>query len=205
MDIIGSIILALLTVVATSLDEVILLAMFYGTVPADPYGTDRRRAIGRGYIVGSILAIMISATVSLGLVQIPDHSLLSWIGLIPIIMGVYSLIRPKGQKDELEVAGTVAEHTSGLAPTLQFVILALVLSVDDFGVYIPLLTSMVLGEALIMIITAIICVFIIAMIGRRISDISSVKRILDKVERWLVPVLFIAIGAYTVLDGQIGL
>jgi cadmium resistance protein CadD (predicted permease) len=205
MDIIGTLILALLTVVATSLDEVVLLAMFYGTVPSGRAGSDRRRAIGTGYITGSILAVMISATVALGLVQIPNNQLLSWIGIIPLIMGIYALARPNGEKEELEVAGTVAVHTKGFGPAMQFAVLALVLSIDDFGVYIPLLAGMELGEALIMIAVAITCIFGIALAGRRISKVSSVKNIVEKAERWLVPVFFIVIGAYTVIEGQTGL
>ncbi|MGE4212542.1 MAG: cadmium resistance transporter [Candidatus Methanomethylophilaceae archaeon] len=204
MDIIGTLILALLTVVATSLDEVVLLAMFYGTAPAGKAGSERRRAIGTGYIAGSILAVMISATVALGLVHIPNDRMLSWIGLIPLAMGIYALVRPKGAKEELEVAGTVAAHTKGFGPATQFAVLALILSFDDFGVYIPLLTGMELGEAMIMIIVAIVCIFGIAMAGKHISNVPSVKSILDRAERWLVPVLFIAIGAYTVIEGQIG-
>ena len=201
MDIIGTLILALLTVVATSLDEVVLLAMFYGTVPSGRAGSDRRRAIGTGYITGSILAVMISATVALGLVQIPNNRLISWIGIIPLVMGIYALARPNGEEEELEVAGTVAVHTKGFGPAMQFA----VLSIDDFGVYIPLLAGMELGEALIMIAVAITCIFGIALAGRRISKVSSVKNILEKAERWLVPVFFIVIGAYTVIEGQTGL
>jgi cadmium resistance protein CadD (predicted permease) len=205
MDIIGTLILALLTVVATSLDEVVLLAMFYGTAPAGTAGSDKRRAIGTGYITGSILAVMISATVALGLVQIPNNRILSWIGLIPLAMGIYALARPRGAKEELEVAGAVSAHTKGFGPAIQFAVLALVLSLDDFGVYIPLLAGMELGEALIMIVVAMVCIFGIALTGSRISSLSSVKNTLDKTERWLVPVLFMAIGAYTVIEGQIGL
>ncbi len=65
------------------------------------------------------------------------------------------------------MAGAVTGRTSSLAPILQSVILAPVLIVDDFGVYAPLLTSMVLVEAYTMIITARICVFIVTAVERR--------------------------------------
>lgn len=147
---------------------------------------------------------MISATVALGLLQIPNNRLLSWIGIISLAMGIYALARPKSEKEELEVAGTVAFHTKNFGPAMQFAVLALMLSLDDFGAYIPLLAGMELGEALIMIVVAIVCIIGIVLAGRRISNFSSVKDILDKAERWLVPVLFIAIGAYTVIEGQMG-
>lgn len=165
----------------------------------------KRQAIERGYIIGSLLSITIYSTVALGLIQIPNHRLLSWMGAIPIALGIYALIRPKGVDAELEVAANISTRMSGFSPMLQFTVLAIVLSIDDFGVYIPLLTSMELGEIFIMIAVAVIGLIGIIAAGKKISDTSSVKKMLDKVERWLVPVLFIVIGLYTLINGQFDL
>ncbi len=205
MDIFVIFALGIVTAIATSLDEIIVLAMFHGSVAPGPEGRHRRRIIGLGYFLGSLFGVFIFAGIAVGLVQFPVQRYIFWLGLIPILMGIYSLIHTKDDS-ELQTAGSIIGRTRGsLAPLAQYIIIALVLSFDDFGVYIPLLAVMRTQEILMIIFAAVINVILVIYVSQRISNLAVVKRYLDKVAQWLIPVIFILIGLFVIINGYTAL
>lgn len=71
MDIFVIFALGIVTAIATSLDEIIVLAMFHGSVAPGPEGRHRRRIIGLGYFLGSLFGVFIFAGIAVGLAQFP--------------------------------------------------------------------------------------------------------------------------------------
>ena len=79
--------------------------------------------------------------------------------------------------------------------------IALALSFDDFGVYIPLLAMMEIQEILIIIFAAIVNIILVIYVSQRISNIAFIKHYLDQVSRWLIPIVFISIGLFVIISG----
>lgn len=193
--------LGIVTAVATSLDEIVILVMFQGSASAGPDGRRRRKTIGLGYFIGSCLGVLIAVSIAIGLVQSPIQEYIFWLGLIPILMGLYSLIHPKDDNG-LQVAGSLISKTrSSLTPVVQYIVIALALSFDDFGVYIPLLAMMEIQEILIIIFAAIVNIILVIYVSQRISNIAFIKHYLDQVSRWLIPIVFISIGLFVIISG----
>lgn len=204
MDILKVFVLGFVVALATNVDKVVVFSMFHSSVPRGLDGRYRRRIINLGCFIGSCFGLLIYASVILGIIQLPIQEYLFWLGLIPISMGAYFLIRPGD--NEIQTAGsTIGKTSSSLTPLIQYIVIALVLSIDDLGVYIPLVAEMGASEILIIMFVAIVNIILVIYVSQRISNISVIKRYLDKVGRWLIPFIFILIGSFILISGYMGL
>lgn len=55
------------------------------------------------------------------------------------------------------------------------------------------------------IFAAVINVILVIYVSQRISNLAVVKRYLDKVAQWLIPVIFILIGLFVIINGYTAL
>ena len=83
-----------------------------------------------------------------------------------------------------------------------YTVVALALSLDDLGVYIPLLSVSDPFEIALILIIAVANIAIMIISSRYTSNISSIKCHIDKIQRWMAPTLFILIGIYVLARGM---
>lgn len=189
--------------VATTIGEIAVLTMFYISAPEGPEGKTKRRIIDMGYFIGSGLGILLSAVVALGFRHLIPFDYLCWLGVVPIAVGIFYLLRPVADR-EICKAGTVMDKLrTMLTPLGLYTMLAMVLALDDLTVYIPLLSVVSPSGMAVILIIAVVNIAIMIVGSRYIRNIASVKCHIDRIQRWLAPALFILIGVFVLAHGSL--
>lgn len=190
---------------ATTIGEIAVLTMFYLSAPEGPEGRRKRRAIDTGYILGSAVGLLISAAVAVILIQLPLEKILPWLGVIPVVIGLYYIFRPVADRGIYKAGKIMDKARSKLTSLALFTMVSLAMCIDDLGVFVPLLAVMEPVEMLVIVIIAILNFFFIVILSRRISNIASIKGHIDTLQQRVVPILFILIGIYIYVKGTSGL
>lgn len=126
---------------------------------------------------------------------IPDDWLIGLLGVIPIYLGVHYVMsdteEPK-KEDLLERIET--QNSQWLLWTVTFITLAS--GGDNLGIYIPYFTSLTSQEILIVILVFSGSISVLCYVCERLAHISFIAVILEKCEKFIVPLVFVGLGIY---------
>ncbi|WP_182884582.1 cadmium resistance transporter [Microbispora sp. H10885] len=188
---------ALAVFAGTNVDDVVILTVLF--LSARAQGRPRPWQIVTGQYAGIAALVAVSGVAALGLAVVPDQ----WaglLGLVPLALGVRGLVaavRSSGGDDD--PAPAVATGVLSVAGV------TVANGADNVSVYTPLFRS--IGPAATLLTIAVFAV-LVAVWCAAASWLGSHKKIIEFAERfghWLVPIVFIVIGALIVLDsGVIG-
>lgn len=184
------IITAIITYLATSIDEMPVLFMLY----TKGGNKGKGKTITITYFIGTFLLVALGLLGAFGLVQIPLKWVIGLIGLIPLGMGLKVLII--GDDDEEKAMETAKNQKSLWA---QVLVITLALGADDLGVYIPLFTTLTGGKILLMIFVFAFGVVIMCLISYRLTQIDQLKKFIEKQDRYFTGLVFIAIGILVII------
>ncbi|MER5420664.1 cadmium resistance transporter [Streptosporangium roseum] len=171
----------------TNVDDIVILTVLFLASRAG--GVPRPWQIVAGQYAGIAILVAVSAVAALGLTVVPDR----WaglLGLVPFGMGVWGLVR----KDDGGEAGPVASGVVSVAGV------TLANGADNISVYTPMFRTIGLSASLV---TIAVFALLIAVWCAAASWLGSHKKIIGLVERsgrWLVPVVFMVIGAVIVAE-----
>ncbi|WP_316496002.1 cadmium resistance transporter, partial [Enterococcus faecium] len=70
----------------------------------------------------------------------------------------------------------------------------------NLGIYIPYFTSLAFSEIIIALIVFAISVAVLCYISYKLAKISFVSETLEKYERIIVPIMFIALGIFIMIE-----
>jgi len=171
----------------TNVDEIVVLTVLFLSSRAS--GVPRPVQIVAGQYLGTAVLVALSAAAALGLAAVPDQ----WVrllGLVPLGLGVAGLVRTvrarsSGDRDAPVVARGLAAVTA----------LAIANGADNVSVYTPAFRAAGVAGGLVMI-----AVFAVLMGAWCVAAawLGSHRRVVRAVERtgdWLVPAVFVALGA----------
>jgi cadmium resistance protein CadD (predicted permease) len=161
---------------------IVLTALFM----ASAGGGLRPWQIVAGQYLGFAVMVAVSVLAAVGLFIAPGE----WeglIGLLPLMLGVRGLMKARHIED-----GDSALPVGGL-PSAAGVIIAN--GADNIAVYTPLFTALSIGGIAITIIVFFVLVGVWCALAWFLGGNKKVVAALVHVGKWLVPVVFIAIGA----------
>ncbi|MEV8635223.1 cadmium resistance transporter [Streptosporangium sp. NPDC051023] len=167
----------------TNVDDIVILTVLF--LAARSGGVPPPWKIVAGQYVGIAALVVVSAVAALGLAVVPDR----WVGLlglIPFGLGVWGFFR-KGDDAEPVASGVVSIAGVTVAN-----------GADNISVYTPMFRT--IGPASSLVTVAVFAV-LVAVWCAVASWLGSHKKIIELVERsgrWLVPVVFMVIGAVIV-------
>jgi len=180
--------------VVTNVDDFVVLTVLFATAGR---GGPSGRQIVTGQYLGIGLLVTVSSLVALGLSPVPAR----WIGLlglVPVGLGVRGLVRLRRPTDE-EV------RVTAMTGTLGVVALTLANGADNLSVYIPLFRQAGPGRSAAYVVTFAALVGVWCLVARAVAGRRVLVAGIDRVGRWLVPVLYIAIGIRViVVSGLVG-
>ena len=191
MNLLKTLLSAIITYLATSIDEIPILFMLYMSTEHKGKG----KTITLSYFLGTFLLVFIGLLGSWGLILIPMKWVIGLIGIIPIIMGIKIFF---DDDDDEEKAVAVSKKFNSL--WLQVLIITLAMGVDDLGVYIPLFTTLDGSEILQMLIVFAVSTAILCLISYRLTRIDKLVHFIEKGERFIVGIIFIAIGIMVMIE-----
>jgi len=185
------IIIAVITYLATSIDEIPMLFMLYTKTSNRGKG----KTITAFYFIGTFLLVGLGFLGAYGLVQIPVKWAVGLIGLVPLGMGIKMFI--DGDDDEEKAMVSAGKRRTLWAQVLT---ITFTLGADDLGVYIPLFTTISGWEIIQMLIVYAFGTAILCMISYRLTKIERLKEFIEKRERFVVSIVYAAIGILVMLD-----
>ncbi|GGI11855.1 hypothetical protein GCM10007368_38270 [Isoptericola cucumis] len=185
--------------VATNLDDIVVLTVLFAVAAR---GTSQLRGwqIVAGQYLGLITLIAVSFLAALGLTIVPDE----WVGLlglIPLAIGVLGLVRTlRGKDDDDE-----AESALKAVGLLGVAGITIANGGDNIAIYTPVFRTMSTTDALVTIAVFLVLLAGWCLLARAIGTNEKVTEALEKVEHWLVPVVFIGLGVFILIEsGTLG-
>ena len=174
--------------IGSNIDDLIVLIVLFlaarrGKLPAS--------RIVAGQYLGYGILVAGSIVIALGLAAVPQH----WVGLVgfvPLGLGIWGLIG---------AARHGPEHQPVLARRLWAIAaLSIANGSDDLSVYAPLLRTNTVADDVLIVAVLLIMVAIWCAIAWWLGSRRRVIAMLKHFGHWLVPLVFIAIGAVVIIN-----
>jgi cadmium resistance protein CadD (predicted permease) len=185
---------AVLLFAATNVDDMLLLALYFGQ-PQRDRAAERRIVVGQYLGVGAIIAISLLGAFAFG--HLPS-SVTAYLGLVPLALGVRAGIEAlehHRQRDEASVSDRSGPKTARVA--------AVTLSNggDNIGVYVPVFTAIGPAVTAVYVIVFSVMVAVWCIGGRFFATRPPVASALERWGHIVLPVVLIAIGVTILVQG----
>ncbi|MGP4071596.1 CadD family cadmium resistance transporter [Piscibacillus sp. B03] len=181
--------------VATGIDYLVILILLFSQIKK---GQEKHIWIGK--YIGTILVIGASLVVALGVVNlIPQQWVIGILGLLPLYLGIKIWIKGEEDEDEGKILSIFSSgRFNQLWVSVTFIVLAS--SADDFSIYVPYFTTLNATELVVTIIVILIMIGVLLYAGYRLAHLNFVAEKIEKYQRWIVPIVFIALGIYIMFE-----
>lgn len=190
-----SIFSALAVYVSTSIDYLFILLIIF----SQSHTKKGLRQIYWGQYLGTGILVAVSLFAAYVLNFIPQEWIIGLLGLIPIFLGIrVALIGEEEEEEEEIVEKLESRGTNSLFWTVALITIAS--GGDNLGIYIPYFASLAVLEIITALIVFALSVAILCYISYRLAKVSFVSETLEKYERIIVPIVFIGLGLYILIE-----
>jgi cadmium resistance transport/sequestration family protein len=194
--VIGTIAAAIGLFAATNIDDIVVLTVLFlasarGSLPA--------WKVVAGQYLGFATLVAISVVAAAGLTIIPDE----WVGLlglIPLAIGLYGLIRTlrnRGDDDDDDEGSISAVGLLGVAG------ITIANGADNISLYTPVFRTSPVADTVVTIIVFFLLVAVWCLVARVVGTNKTVTELLERVEHWLVPAVFIGLGLFILIESGV--
>lgn len=192
-----TIITAAILYIATAVDLFVILLIFFARAKT----RKEYRDIYIGQYVGSVTLIVVSLFFAFVLNYVPEKWILGLLGLIPIYLGIKVAIYDdcegeKRAKKELNEKGL-----SKLVGTVAIVTIASC-GADNIGLFVPYFVTLSVTDLLITLFVFLILIFFLVFTAQKLANIPGVGEIVEKFSRWIMAVIYIALGLYIIIEND---
>ena len=186
---------AIAVYISTSIDYLFILLIIF----SQAYTQKGLRQIYFGQYLGTGILVAISLFAAYVLNFIPQDWMIGLLGLIPIYLGIRVAMGSEEEAEEEEVVEKLeARGSNRLFWTVALITIAS--GGDNLGIYIPYFTSLSVSEIVIAIVVFALSIAVLCYISYRLAKISFVSETLEKYERIIVPIVFIGLGIFIMLE-----
>ncbi len=186
---------ALAVYISTSIDYLFILLIIF----SQNHTKKGLRQIFFGQYLGTGILVAISLFAAYVLNFIPQDWIIGLLGLIPIYLGIRVAFVGEEKEEEGEVVEKLGSRgTNRLFWTVSLITIAS--GGDNLGIYIPFFTSLSFSEIVTSLIVFAISVAVLCYISYKFAKISFVSETLEKYERIIVPIVFIGLGIFIMIE-----
>lgn len=186
---------ALAVYISTSIDYLFILLIIF----SQNHTKKGLRQIFFGQYLGTGILVAISLFAAYVLNLIPQDWIIGLLGLIPIYLGIRVAFVGEEEEEEGEVVEKLGSRgTNRLFWTVSLITIAS--GGDNLGIYIPFFTSLSFSEIVTSLIVFAISVAVLCYISYKFAKISFVSETLEKYERIIVPIVFIGLGIFIMIE-----
>ncbi|PPF56553.1 cadmium transporter [Rathayibacter sp. AY1C2] len=194
---IGTIAAAIGLFAATNIDDIVVLTVLF---LASARGSLPGWKVVAGQYLGFATLVAISVVAAAGLTIIPDE----WVGLlglIPLAIGLYGLIRTlrsRGDDDDDDDESSIS--AVGLLGVAGITIAN---GADNISLYTPVFRTSPIADTVVTIVVFFLLVAVWCLIARVVGTNKTVTELLERVEHWLVPAVFIGLGLFILIESGV--
>ena len=186
---------ALAVYISTSIDYLFILLIIF----SQNHTKKGLRQIFFGQYLGTGILVAISLFAAYVLNFIPQDWIIGLLGLIPIYLGIRVAFVGEEEEEEGEVVEKLGSRgTNRLFWTVSLITIAS--GGYNLGIYIPFFTSLSFSEIVTSLIVFAISVAVLCYISYKFAKISFVSETLEKYERIIVPIVFIGLGIFIMIE-----
>lgn len=181
----GTITVAAAIFVGTDIDDLLFLSVLF----MQARNKKEKTAIIAGQALGLAVLFALSAIAGTELASVLEYRT-RYLGLIPILLAVFMLVKEKDDREEKPEAGT---------GWLQVTAISISAGGDNVGVWTPVFATMERKEILA---TAAVFAAMLALwclTASKLSETAIAQKLSTKAGRFLVPAIFIAVGLAVLL------
>lgn len=155
-----------------------------------------------GVYLGTLVLVAVSLVAAHGLKLIPEEWVIGLLGFIPIAIGVYSIIKSKSGDDDGDDDELVPKIKKARVGKIISVVMLVTLASggDNVGVYIPYFSSLSATQTIVALIVFIIGTAVLCYGSYKLAHVKHLSDKLEKYEKIIVPVVYIALGLYILLE-----
>ena len=197
MELLTPILQAIGLFVATNIDDIIILSLFYARGAGQP-GTTRKILTGQYLGFGGIL--LVAVLVSLGARTFLPEDALPYFGLIPLALGLYAAWRAwrnRGDDDDDDEA-KVADKQVGV---LTVAAVTFANGGDNIGVYVPVFATASTTAIIAYCLVFLALVGLLVLAAKYVATRRPIAEILERWEHILFPLVLIGLGIVILLEG----
>lgn len=194
---IGTIVAAIGLFAATNIDDIVVLTVLF---LASTRGSLSGWKVVAGQYLGFATLVAISVVAAAGLTIIPDE----WVGLlglIPLAIGLYGLIRTLRRRsdddDDDDDSSISAVGLLGVAG------ITIANGADNISLYTPVFRTSPISDTVVTIIVFFLLVAVWCLVARVVGTNKTVTELLERVEHWLVPAVFIGLGLFILIESGV--
>ena len=194
---IQTIVTAAILYIATAVDLLVILLMFFARAKT----RKEYRDIYIGQYVGSVALIVISLFFAFVLNYVPEKWILGLLGLIPIYLGIKVAIYGDSDGEERAKKELNEKGLSKLVGTVAIVTIASC-GADNIGLFVPYFVTLSVTDLLITLFVFLILIFFLVFTAQKLANIPGVGEIVEKFSRWIMAVIYIALGLYIIIEND---
>ncbi|HLR97782.1 MAG TPA: cadmium resistance transporter [Jiangellaceae bacterium] len=197
MELLTPILQAIGLFVATNIDDIIVLSLFYAR-GAGQRGTTRKILLGQYLGFGGIL--LAAVVVSLGARSFLPEAALPYFGLLPLALGLYAAWRAwrnRGDDDEDDEAKVAGKQVGVL--TVAAVTFAN--GGDNIGVYVPVFATASTTAIIAYCLVFLALVGLLVLAAKYVATRRPIAEVLERWEHILFPLVLIGLGIVILLEG----
>lgn len=194
---IQTIVTAAILYIATALDLLVILLMFFARAKT----RKEYRDIYIGQYVGSVALIVISLFFAFVLNYVPEKWILGLLGLIPIYLGIKVAIYGDSDGEERAKKELNEKGLSKLVGTIAIVTIASC-GADNIGVFVPYFVTLSVTNLLITLFVFLILIFFLVFTAHKLVNIPGVGEIVERFGRWIMAVIYIALGLFIIIEND---
>ena len=194
---IQTIVTAAILYIATALDLLVILLMFFARAKT----RKEYRDIYIGQYVGSVTLIVISLFFAFVLNYVPEKWILGLLGLIPIYLGIKVAIYGDSDGEERAKKELNEKGLSKLVGTVAIVTIASC-GADNIGLFVPYFVTLSVTNLFITLFVFLILIFFLVFTAQKLANIPGVGEIVEKFGRWIMAVIYIALGLFIIIEND---
>lgn len=194
---IQTIVTAAILYIATALDLLVILLMFFARAKT----RKEYRDIYIGQYIGSVALIVVSLFFAFVLNYVPEKWILGLLGLIPIYLGIKVAIYGDSDGEERAKKELNEKGLSKLVGTITIVTIASC-GADNIGLFVPYFVTLSVPNLLITLFVFLILIFFLVFTAQKLADIPGVGEIVEKFGRWIMAVIYIALGLFIIIEND---
>lgn len=181
--------------VATNIDDIIVLSLFYAR-GAGQRGTTVKILLGQYLGFGGILVTAVLVTV--GARSFLPEAALPYFGLIPLLLGLYAAWNAWRGDDDDDDEGKVAGKSVSV---LTVAAVTFANGGDNIGVYVPVFATVSTTAVVAYCIVFLVLVAVLVALARFVATRRPIAEVLERWEHILFPIVLIGLGVVILVEG----